>query len=285
MSALIFSSLENENVPPISLANRGLAYGDGIFETLRVVDGKIPLIDYHRARFVRGVEVLGLGNVSEMLSIFDCELEQTVNRLIALGRDTALIKVFAVRKEGGRGYAPVDNPVSDVFVQAFELPHYPSDYYQLGISLKLCEFRLGQQPALAGIKHLNRLEQVMASRELGESPEGIVLDQNGCVVEGTKSNLLVFKGDQILTPEITSCGVRGTLVSALLAGEVPDFKLVTSTITVDELRHADSLAMVNSVFGLWPVASFDGSQYTVSNVCRALQSGIAQRFGFVYESH
>lgn len=285
MTALLFSSLEEGEVPALTLSNRALSYGDGIFETVRVVDGAAPLLDYHRARFLRGVETLALGSALDMLQKFDQALEQALQKLQLLEHPTALLKMFAIRREGGRGYAPARPSLTDIYVQAFELPHYQDGFYSEGIDLKLCEYRLGAQPALAGIKHLNRLDQVMAARELDGCPEGLVLAQDGLVVEGTKSNLVVFADQTILTPEITDCGVRGTLLSALLAGELGAIDLHEKKLVIDDLYKADGLAMINSVFGVWPVKKFDGKDYRIPQSCREFMSAVKQRFGFGYEAN
>lgn len=283
MSALLFSSLDEEGVSPLSLSNRALCYGDGIFETIRVVDGAVPLLDYHRARFLKGVEALGLGSTSEMLNKFDQELEQAIQALRLSDHQSALLKIFAIRREGGRGYAPSEPCITDLYIQAFELSHYADDYYRSGIALALCTHRLSEQSALAGIKHLNRLDQVLAARELGECPEGVMLDQRGQVIEGTKSNLLVFSEGQVFTPVLSHCGIRGTLLSALLAGEIASLKLVERTISLDELYKADGIAMINSVFGVWPVSQFESANYSITQDCRALMSVVKERFGFSYE--
>lgn len=283
MSALLFSSLDEDGASPLSLSNRALSYGDGIFETIRIVNGMVPLLDYHRARFLRGVEALTLGSSLEMLEQFDHALERAVQKMQLIEHPSGLVKLFAIRREGGRGYAPAQPCVTDIQLQAFELPHYQSEFYSKGIHLKLCDHRLSEQPALAGIKHLNRLDQVLAARELADSPEGLMLDQHNHVVEGTKSNLVVFSGEKIVTPEIVNCGIRGTLLSALLAGEVASLKLHERPITLDDIYSADGLAMINSVFGVWPVSQFEQAEYSISSQCRKLMTAVQERFGFSYE--
>ena len=284
MTALLFSSLDEGDTPALSLSNRALSYGDGIFETVRVVDSSVPLLDYHRARFLRGVETLALGSALDMLQKFDQALEQAIQQLQLIEHSTSLLKIFAIRREGGRGYAPANPSLADIYVQAFELPHYQDGFYSEGIELRLCSYRMSEQPVLAGIKHLNRLDQVMAARELGDCPEGIVLDQHGFVVEGTKSNLIVFAGKSIFTPEIRACGVRGTLLSAMLAGEIDAIELCEKRLGIEDLHKADGLAMINSVFGVWPVKKFCEKEYAIPVACRELMVAVKTRFGFGYET-
>lgn len=285
MSALLFSSLDDECASPITLSNRALSYGDGVFEALRVIDQAVPLIDYHRARFLRGVEVLKLGSAVDLLRLFDEALEQALVKLASLDHQDGLVKVFGIRAAGGRGYAPATPCYAEVYFQVYESPHYPSNYAQTGIEVACCAHRLSEQPALAGIKHLNRLDQVMASMELGELPEGLVCDQSGRVIEGTKSNVLMFVGDEIVTPCLSRSGVRGTMLSALLAGELLGYSVTEGDIAFEQLMNADSVAMVNSVFGLWPVIRIEDAEFKVSQKCRSLQSAMVERFGFVYEAH
>ncbi|KZZ62867.1 hypothetical protein A3762_01960 [Oleiphilus sp. HI0125] len=287
MGALLYSSLEEESTSPLSLSNRGLAYGDGIFETIRVVQAKVPLLDYHRARFLRGVEVLSLGSSLELLETFDDQLENAVRQLQLHGHENGLVKLIATRKEGGRGYAPIEPSSVDLFIQVFELPHYQESYYSSGIELALCSHRLSEQPMLAGIKHLNRLDQVMGARELNGAPEGVMLDQKNHVIEGTKSNLIALIDGTFYTPELSVCGIRGTLLSALLAGELEEFDgsfaIQERQMTLDDLHQADALLMINSVFGVWPVSQFQQSKYAPSTQVNKMMSAVKQRFGFDYE--
>ena len=111
-----------------------------------------------------------------------------------------------------------------------------------------------------------------------------MLDQRGNVVEGTKSNLLVLSGEEIFTPELDLCGIRGTLLSALLAGEVDGLQVQEKKLNVDDLHNADGLLMINSVFGAWPVNAFQDSNYVISDRVKILMNTIKKRFGFSYEA-
>jgi 4-amino-4-deoxychorismate lyase len=277
MTALLYSSLQDEQAMPLGLSNRGLCYGDGLFETIRVCDSIVPLVDYHRERFQSSCNVLGFDATSALQS-FDATLGSALNKLAELEHSDALIKIFAIRSEGGRGYAPSPQSHPDFYFQVFESPSYPVDFSRHGVDVKLCTHRLSEQPVLAGIKHLNRLDQVLASRELNGMAEGLVLDAKGQVIEGTKSNLLVFTEDEILTPKIETCGVAGVLRAAILdSREVPVHE---AHISLDDLNPAKGLALINSVFGLWPVRCFEGKTLPIAAACRSVQSYISEQFGF-----
>jgi 4-amino-4-deoxychorismate lyase len=268
----------------IEISDRGLAYGDGLFETLRVVDGKVPLLPYHLKRFSLGVKALKLGNP---LSIAD-QLERYVR--IAL-KDafkhahlkSAVIKVIVTRGHGGRGYRPSPEPELNFITQVYEYPDFPSSNYSEGISLQLCQHRLSHQPALSGIKHLNRLDQVLASAELeaSGSEEGLMLDYQGNAIEGTKSNILLVENNKLITPNLEQAGVAGTMRQYLIDNaEAIGFEFEEKNVSLEQLKSADGLAVMNSVFGLWPVKEFAGKRYAVHKICGTIQSHLKAQLSY-----
>lgn len=237
----------------IDIADRGLAYGDGIFETMRVIDGEIPLLPHYLTRFLNGVRVLALGDEGRLKRDFLHYIKHTLNEVKDNAcLDSSIIKMMVTRGNGGRGYLPPEEATCHFIVQVFDCPTYPEHYASKGIYLRECEYRLGFQPQLSGIKHLNRLDQVLASQELYDEPEGLLLDYNDNVIEGTKSNLIVFKNDKVLTPNLNDCGVHGVLRSELLNPSYPlELAVKEDVLTLDDIISSDALAMVNSVFGIW----------------------------------
>ncbi|MFT6905291.1 MAG: 4-amino-4-deoxychorismate lyase [Oleiphilaceae bacterium] len=237
----------------IDIADRGLAYGDGLFETMRVQGGEIPLLLLHLKRFLKGVNILGLGQESRLKKDFLHYLEVTLDEIKNNAcLEDFIIKMMVTRGNGGRGYVPPDEAQCHFIAQVFDLPFYPESFSTDGMSIRECQYRLGYQPQLAGIKHLNRLDQVLASQELHGAAEGLLLDYEDRVIEGTKSNLLVFKGGNVITPSLASCGVHGVLREELLN---PAYKLslniVTEDVMLSDLSKCNGLAMINSVFGIW----------------------------------
>lgn len=274
----------------ISISDRGLAYGDGLFETMRVAQGQIPLLAKHLERFLKGVDVLGLGRRDTLKREFLKYLNRALDEIKTNAcLERSVIKVMVTRGVGGRGYVPPIDPKCQFIIQVFDQPDYPDSYYQQGIVLKTCEYRLGYQPQLAGIKHLNRLDQVLASQELLDEAEGLLLDYEGNVIEGTKSNLLVFSKGKISTPRLDGSGVQGVLRNALLdsAPELAEKKLFLEekVIPFNELEHCDGLAMINSVFGLWPVKTLnciDGREihFKLQPQCKTLQQYLTEQYIF-----
>jgi 4-amino-4-deoxychorismate lyase len=287
MTALLFSSIEpqtadvsvNDCVATLSLANRGLCYGDGLFETIRVSNGEMPLLAFHRERYSLGIQRLKLSEIRHALAVFDQSIELCQSKLLELDRSDALIKLIFTRREGGRGYVPA---ISDIepLIQIFEPPSFPPNNYVNGVDVILCEHRLSEQPILAGIKHLNRLDQVLAASELQGAAEGLVRDQSGLVVEGTKSNLLVFTDEGIFTPRIKGAGVAGVLRALLLSSGLSGIELKEADFSVLETKNAKGLALINGVFGCWPIKKFENELYQVDARCREIQLGLASALGF-----
>ena len=271
----------------LTIADRGLAYGDGLFETMRVVAGKIPLLKLHLARFDRGVQCLKLGAPKTLRRAFKKTVEQVLLQLADNNlTDSALVKIMVTRGCGGIGYLPPEKADCTFVCQAFNLPEYPSEYSNKGIQVKIIQHRLPSHPALAGIKHLNRLDQVLASQELNGEQEGLLFDQSNHLIEGVKSNVLVFEGRQVLTPSLENCGVQGTLRQYLIehAKEL-GFEIKVEEIDRERLKSADGISMINSVFGLWPVLTIcdsDGEhqKFERHHQCKTTQQFLSKQLGF-----
>lgn len=223
--------------------DRGLAYGDGVFETVLLRDGKPVLWPYHRARLRHGCRVLGI------------ELpDDTALNACWQAPESALdvLKIILTRGSGGRGYA-LPAPQAPRLLSRCA-PFSPAVTRWQGVDVCLCALRLARQPALAGIKHLNRLENVLARREWQSEgiAEGLLADTEGNLVEATAMNVFWWAHGAFHTPSLEACGVAGTLRAALLArGDVR-----VSSLSVDALlsdASVEQLFVGNSIHGLWPV--------------------------------
>ena len=251
----------------LPVSDRGLAYGDGLFETIRITAAGPVLLDYHLDRLQ-----LGLQRLAIPLS------QDTVRReLLSFPgiRHTGVVKLIVTRGSGGRGYAPAGATEPRRILQHFPLPDYPDAWFDQGIRVFPCQTRLGCNPALAGIKHLNRLEQVLARAEWEGSAqfqEGLLCDVHGNLVEGVMSNVFMVEQGRVLTPQLDQCGVAGTLRRWLmeqLRGQGLD--VIETRITVDAFRVAAERFFCNSVFGVWPVAHFEDQHWTPGPVSRLAQ--------------
>lgn len=231
----------------VSITDRGLAYGDGVFETLRFQHGRLLFESLHLQRLAAGCDRLGL-------QLDMAALRRELDSVLQSAPEAGVLKLIVTRGEGGRGYRPTASPANRILT-LHPLPDYRAQQPEDGIRAFVCTLRMATQPALAGIKHLNRLEQVLASSEWSDDSfmEGLLLDHEDRIVEGTRSNLFLVKDGKVCTPALDRCGVDGIMRQVLLQ----DFAAAACTgdYTLADLHTADEVFFCNSVFGVWPVTT------------------------------
>ena len=250
----------------LSPTDRGLAYGDGVFETVAVAAGVARLWPRHRARLLDGCRRLGI--------VFDDAdlLDQEVRSAAAHGGE-AVLKVVVTSGDGGRGYRRPQATRPTRIVAALPPPDYPDDFRVRGVAARFCRKRLAHDPDLAGIKHLNRLAQVMARMEWrDEFQEGIMSDYQDQVVEGTMSNVFVIKGTALQTPPLDYCGVRGVMREWIIeACRERGIAVSEARLTREDLACADGVFLCNAVIQAWPVRTLeDARDYDVKAVRQVL---------------
>ena len=229
--------------------DRGLMYGDGVFRTLLIRQGKPLHWQQHYNKLKHDCDAVGI--ICPAMQLLGSELAQ-----LAQSQSDSVAKIVITRGPATRGYAPAPNPQITRILSTSRLPEYPDSFATQGVSVHICKLRLGHQPRLAGIKHLNRLENVLAAAEWTDADiaEGMMLDQEGHVIECTRSNLFMVRDGKLFTPDLSRCGVAG-----LQRERVMDYarqqKIIckVTDITLDDLLAADEIFIVNSVIGLWPV--------------------------------
>ena len=251
----------------VSIQDRALHYGDGLFETLAVRDS-VPLAwDLHRARLSTSCARLGFHQPDDGVLLDEV-------RQVSTGQEKTVVKVILSRGEGGRGYSPGPEAVHTRIVAAYPWPDYPAQYNDEGIVSAISKTRLGHNPALAGIKHLNRLEQVLVAQEVAGSglPEMVVLDIADAITEGGKSNIFLVKNEVLYTPKLELAGVEGVIRKAIL-DQASEIKLETRVekLGVDALYGADEIFFCNSIIGLWPVKMLDDRKFNIGPVCQLLR--------------
>ena len=255
----------------ISAMDRGLHYGDGLFETISVVAGEIPFWQYHVKRLARSCQRMMLPMPDEV------QLLNEIKQLITDNRDV-IVKLILTRGEAERGYHLPANPQPSRLVYAFEKVNSPTDYWESGINARICHTRLATQPALAGIKHLNRLEQILARSEWHNSDiqEGIMCDICGNVIEATSHNIFMVKSGEILTPSLSECGVEGIMrdfVLDLARQEKIPFKI--TTIPLDQLDAMDEVFLTNSIHGIWPITKIGEKMYPLGELTGYIRDKVA----------
>lgn len=249
----------------VSASNRGLAYGDGIFETILVRACQPLWLDDHLARLTSGAKQLNIPCDTAQIRR-DCSL-----LLAGLNTSAAVLKVVLTRGSVARGYTPYaaksDRIVS---VSGYTQNCQPWDD---GIALGLCQTQLSAQVRLAGIKHLNRLEQVLAAEELHRRGyrEGLMM-QDGLIVEGSRSNVFLVLDGKLFTPSLSRCGVDGVMRQHVLA-RADQLGISTSMkeFGVSLLQRAEEVFVCNSVFGIWPVNKVECMHKQIGPISRLLQ--------------
>lgn len=265
-------SVNGEIDAPISPLDRGLAYGDGLFETCLLRDGRLPLWHWHQQRLEAGARRLGIA-IPDALPQW---LEQFLALLAQRQQGQGVCKLILTRGQGGRGYRPPENTPATVILSCHPLPDDLAQRRQ-GIRVRLCQQGLSDNPVLAGLKHLNRLEQVLARAEWGDDyHEGLMRDPRGAIVEGTASNLFLLHDGQLVTPDLSRCGVRGVMRRLVIEELAPALNLAVTTGTVSEemLHRAEELFLCNSIGGLWPVTLLEASDKAAGEVTRRLQQAL-----------
>ncbi|MBD3610381.1 MAG: aminodeoxychorismate lyase [Gammaproteobacteria bacterium] len=246
----------------IPAQDRGLQYGDGLFETIAVRHQQPEYWQQHMSRLLDGCE---------RLKIPAPDTEQLYNEATSLiaEQQQAVIKIIITRGVGGRGYQLPEHAQSHRIVSLHPWPDYSHINIQQGVTVRSCQTRLSIQPALAGVKHLNRLEQILARQEWNDIhiAEGIMLDTEGRVTEGVVSNLFfVDATGRLLTPELYHCGVNGIMRQALIQ-EAQDhsIEVIEKAIMEPEARACQAMFITNSLFGVWPVKRWNDTTYNFEN--------------------
>ena len=228
--------------------DRGLNYGDGLFETMRAAIGRIPLLEGHLRRLIAGCRRLRMPAPSR-------EALLAAAGSAAAGLDDGVVKLLVTRGSGGRGYRPPEAPSPRILVSAHGAPEAPRQWYSEGVRVRICATRIGRSSATAGLKHLGRLEQVLASAELkADEAEGLMLDENDRVIEGIRCNLFIVTGNGLVTPPIDMSGVAGVMRALIIdRARQTDMECREEAIGLDELREASEILLTNSVLGVLPV--------------------------------
>lgn len=237
--------INGESCASVALNERALAYGDGLFETIRYCNGRLLFEDLHLQRLARGCAHLQLDYDARAL---EREIELALQASVA---PDGILKIIISRGSGGRGYRP-PRQVASRILTLHPLPDHSTPPEQ-GIKAFLCRQRLAVGGSLAGIKHLNRLEQVLAAGEWPDDrfSEGLMLDIDAYVTEGTRSNLFFVRNGRLHTPDLSRCGIDGIMRQVLLQryGESAE----TGFYTLTDLHMADEVFVSNSVIGVWPL--------------------------------
>ncbi len=255
----------------VPVADRGLQYGDGLFETVLIDQGRALAWDQHLERLRRGCRALRLPDPPI------AALEADRDGLCAIGPTQAVLKIILTVGGEGRGYARPQLHTWRRILYLAPAPQWPFTEYRDGIRVRWCRQLWSPDRDLAGIKHLNRLTQVRARAEWDDPQiaEGLLRDPDGSVIGGTMSNLFVVRDGELLTPGLSHCGVAGTMRARVMAAAIDQGLLVRETVlTVMDCLQADELCLCNAVRGIRPVRQLGARSFAAGPVTRVLQRAI-----------
>jgi len=251
----------------ISVADRGLSYGDGVFRTLCIRQGSPFCWERQYAKLRHDCDALLIPCPSEDILLHELKLLS--------GAESGVAKIIVTRGIGERGYAPSSQENATRIVSFHSSPAYEEVFYVNGITLHQCDLKISRQPRLAGIKHLNRLENVIAAGECqaAGAPEGLLEDEEGLVISGTRSNLFAVFDGRLSTPDLFASGVAGVQRDRVFTwAEQHGVQCTVAQLKIQDLLRADEIFLVNSVFGLWPVAHLQGKDFSQRKFSLAIQS-------------
>ncbi|HYP68071.1 MAG TPA: aminodeoxychorismate lyase [Thiobacillaceae bacterium] len=242
---ILINGLSRGQIP---VTDRGLQYGDGVFRTMRAASGRIAWWSDHYAKLSADAKALGLICPPPDLLLAEC--------LKVAQEHDCVVKLILTRGVGPRGYAPSGSADPTRIIQQLPPPANLARYLDDGIKVRWCSIRLGHQPRLAGIKHLNRLENVLARSEWSdpEIAEGLLLDESGRVISGIMSNILVIRGRTLFTPDLSLCGVAGVGRQRLMrAAQQHGMAVRVTHMRPQDVYKADELGLCNSLIGVWRI--------------------------------
>jgi len=269
---ILVNGLQADSIP---VDDRGLAYGDGLFETIEISHGQPLLWRRHLKRLKQGCAVLGMASYDDDVWLNDC-------LKLADRQEHAIIKLMLTRGSGGRGYRPDANSLGRRIVSLHSWPLYPQEHISEGVRLFKCETPVTENSRLAGLKTLCRLEQVMAQMEwqVPEFDEGLMLTADNDVIEGTRSNVFIVKNGVLLTPELKRAGIKGIMRDVIIEMATKSGMIVKEVV----LDHgtfidADEIFLCNSILKIWPVKDYLGKYYGPGACTKTLMTMVSNQLG------
>jgi len=263
MAVMLLSFVDGQEASAVAIDDRGLAYGDGCFTTALILNGEVQMLAQHLKRLVQQSQQLGLPSID--LTTLIATLSQ-----ISTGVTIGIVKVIITCGSGGRGYSRLGAEQAKVIVTLHDYPEMYPQWQKQGITVGISEQKLGINPMLAGLKHLNRLEQVLLRAELDQRPEDdlLVCDITGTVIECCSANVFWLKAGQWQTPSLTTAGVAGLMRANILLNNP---SIQTGDYLLTDLDNIDAMFISNAILGIVPVRIFNNQQLDISLVKR-LQS-------------
>lgn len=245
----------------VSIRDRAFNYGDGCFTTMYAYNRKVSLFARHLQRLSRDTAKLG---IQIDIRAIKHKVLETLSSCENIDDVALVIKIHISRGVGGRGYELPEHATTSVVITINHTACYNPKQAPHPHHIQLCSFPLASQPILAGIKHLNRLEQIMAKRELATltgTHDLLFKDQQDRLIEATAANIFIKLDGKWLSPCLTESGVAGVMREAIIAYfEQLNIPYSICHITQSDLENAESVFLCNALKFIVPVTSFEGQQ-------------------------
>ena len=270
MSKVLINGIASEYV---SVTDRGLHYGDGVFETIACVGNSAVFIQQHLNRMENGARKLNIPFPDRQLFLDD------INCLLRGSNSNSIIKLILTRGRGKRGYRYEKTQIPTRICMLSAWPDYVAHWREHGITTRFCQTQVSVNPQLAGIKSLNRLDSVLASSELGPAfNEGFLSDIDGNVIEGSMSNIFIVSNGTLVTPDLSRCGVNGIMREQIIdIAQNSSIKVETRNITRDELLESREIFISNSVIGVCVVKQLEKQSYNTDTMTRTINRILDKR--------
>lgn len=280
MLPLFFS--EGQFIETLALTDRSIHYGDGLFETMVVSNNSAELLVQHLDRLERSCNILKMPYVGHQFII------SAIKTLLSLKpQQQAILKIILTRGSGGRGYALPKVMKPTTIFALYPLPNDLQDFAQKGINVFLCKTKLAYNSVMAGLKHLNRLEQVLGAAEFDDSlyQEGLMFDGNDYLIEGTKTNVFIVHDNVLKTPALISNGVEGIMKNLILEIAMDlDIKTEQCQLDLNSIEAADEIFVCNSVIKIWPVHTIKQYKYRNRSITKKIAEAIPNKISY-YENY
>lgn len=264
--------VDGEAVDRLSVLDRAFHYGDGLFETIRLSGGRPCQWQRHLDRLNLGAERLGIP-IPSARRLGDEAIEA------ARGLDRGILKLVLSRGSGGRGYRPPADPDPIRVFLTYPLAVSDPESFTQGVVVRYCQTPASINPTLAGVKHLNRLDSVLARREWEDAgvAEGLMMDPLGSLVGGTMSNLFLWDGGRLLTPSLDRSGIAGTVrgLTLELAARM-GIECLVMRLEPTDVKRGLGLFLTNAIIGVWPVREIEGRYFDLGRLPWDLLEAVRQ---------
>ena len=255
----------------VSVFERGLAYGDGLFETMTWQNfnsdeypNQVEFWTRHLQRIFIGCRTLSIKPPnSKILNNYKNKILKKAN---ILGLNKGILKIIISRGIGGRGYKYDKDIKPTIIFLAFPFSKYPEKFYKKGVSVRFCDSRLSSNENLVGLKHLNRLDSVLARAEWSNQKifEGLFCDDKENIIEGTMTNIFLVRKNTLYTPEIKESGINGIMRQVIIENYKNFFDQIKITkIRRGNIREFQQIFLTNSVLKIMPVAKIEENKFSV----------------------